>query len=71
MLEKKRIAFTHSRLRRCSDTALAEARNGRGVRRQFGYAILRRPAAPPGCPALSAFRNGQETTSQQRYWKRD
>ncbi|WP_065501181.1 MULTISPECIES: hypothetical protein [Burkholderia cepacia complex] len=40
MLEKKRIAFTHSRLRRCKNSTLAEARNGGGVRRQFGYACV-------------------------------
>ena len=37
MLEQERIAFTRSRPRRCNDNALAEAKNGVVVRRQFGY----------------------------------
>ncbi|WP_176072138.1 integrase catalytic domain-containing protein [Paraburkholderia phenazinium] len=40
MLEKDRIAFTRSRPRRCNDNALAEAKNGVVVRRQFGHAYV-------------------------------
>ncbi|WP_342310524.1 transposase family protein [Burkholderia pyrrocinia] len=40
MLEQERIAFTRSRPRRCNDNALAEAKNGVVVRRQFGYAYV-------------------------------
>lgn len=37
LLEKLRIEFTRSRPRRSNDNALAEAKNGAVVRREFGY----------------------------------
>lgn len=40
MLEQARIDFTRSRPRCCNDNALAEAKNGAVVRRQFGYAYI-------------------------------
>jgi len=37
LLEEQQIDFTRSRPRHCNDNALAEAKNGVVVRRQFGY----------------------------------